>query len=299
MGRMIFAIAFLSLLSAPLFAQAIPGRDLLRFPIGSMDRAPALGSGLGDGFGNPAAVAVLDTATMHVGIAALQTASQQGVTMQLGALAARLPERIVLTASFARAAVSGLVRTETDPQSLGDEIAYGTQLYSVGMAKRIVGPIALGAALRYRRGELDVSTRGELGADFGVLASHLPIRDLSIGVGTFLWRPGRSLDQSTAINIAGDIRLAGATALREMRGGYSSSAIVSGAREEFIFLHGRYGIWEGRGGLARDIVHGTHPWRTRLGLTVNVAPYAVGIAREENGADLEAIYQFTLSARLR
>jgi hypothetical protein len=299
MRRITFAIAFLTLVSAPLFAQAVPGRDLLRFPIGSMDRAPALGSGLGDGFGNPAGVALMDTAMMHVGIAALQTSSQQGVTIQLGALAARLPERIVLTASFVRAAVSDLVHTDTDPQSLGDEIPYGTQLYSVGMARRFLGPVALGAAVRYRRGELDVSTRGELGADFGILASHLPLRDMSIGAGTFLWRPGRSLDQFTAINLAADLRLAGAVALRELRAGYSSSAIVSGAREEFVFVHGRYGIWEGRGGMARDIVHGTHPWRARLGLTVNVAPYRVGIAREENGAGLEAIYQFTLSARIR
>ena len=299
MRRIIFAIAFLTYVSAPLGAQAVPGRDLLRFPIGSMDRAPALGSGLGDGFGNPASVALLDTAIMHVGIAALQTSSQQGVTIQLGALTARLPERIVLFGSFARASVSDLVRTDTDPQSLGEEIAYGTHVYSVGMAKRIAGPIAMGAALRYRRGELDMSTRGELGADFGILATRLPLRDMSLGAGTFLWRPGRSLDQFTAINLAGDLRVAGTTPLRELRAGYSSSAIVSGAREEFAFLHVRYGIWEGRGGLARDIVHGTHPWRARLGLTVNVAPYRVGIAREENGADLEAIYQFTLSARIR
>ena len=296
---MTFAIAVLALASAPLLAQPVPGRDLLRFPIGSMDRARALGSGLGDGFGNPATVALLDTAMMHIGIAGLQTSSQQGVTVQLGALVARLPEQFVLSASFARASVADLVRTDTDPQSLGAEIAYGTQLFSFGVAKRIVGPFAMGAAVRYRTGELDVTNRGELGADFGLLATRLPLRDMSLGVGTFLWRPGRSLDQFTAINAAGDLRVAGTRPLRELRVGYSSSAIRRGAREEFVFAHGRYGIWEGRGGVARDIVHGTHPWRTRLGLTVTVAPYAVGIAREENGAGLEAIYQFTLSARVR
>ena len=294
-----FAIASLSLVSAPLAAQAVPGRDLLRFPIGSMDRPRALGSGLGDGFGNPATVALLDTTRVHAGIAALQTSTQQGVTMQLGAVAIRLPERFMLSASFARASVADLVRTDTDPQSLGDEIAYGTQVYSLGMARRIAGPVSVGAAVRYRRGEIDLTRRGELGADFGILATHLPLRDISLGVGTFLWRPGRSLDQFTAVNVAGDLRVAGRTALRELRGGYSVSKIVSGAREEFVFLHGRYGIWEGRGGVARDVVHGSQPWRTRLGVTVNVEPYAVGIAREENGGGLEPIYQFTLSARLR
>ena len=295
---MTFAIVSLSLIVAPLPAQPVPGRDLLRFPLGTMDRAPALGSALGDGLGNPASVALLDSMTLHVGIAAVQTSSQQGVTLQLGAFVARLPEDFLVSASFARAAVSDLVRTETDPQSLGEDIPYATQLVSVGVAKRI-GYLSGGASLRYRRGELDMNTQGELGADFGVLASGLPLRDLSVGVASFLWRPGRSPDQFTAINIAGDVRLAGSSALRQLRAGYSSSAIVSGAREEFAFAHARYGIWEGRAGLARDIVHGTQPWRTRLGITVHVAPYAVGIAREENGAGLDAIYQFTLSARLR
>jgi hypothetical protein len=294
-----FALASFSLVSAPLDAQPVPGRDLLRFPIGSMDRARALGSGLGDGFGNPATVALNDSTRMHAGIAALQTSTQQGVTMQLGAITLRLPERFVLSVSFARASVADLVRTDTDPQSLGDEIAYGTQVYSVGMARRVLGPVSAGAALRYRRGEIDLARGGEMGADFGILATHLPLRDISLGVGTFLWRPGRSLDQFTAVNVAGDFRIAGANAVRELRGGYSVSKIVSGAREEFVFLHGRYGIWEGRGGVARDVVHGSQPWRTRLGLAVDVDPYSVGIAREENGAGLEPIYQFTLSARIR
>jgi hypothetical protein len=298
MRRMTFAIALLLLPAAPLLSQTVPGRDLLRFPLGTMDRAPALGSALGDGLGNPASVALLDTLALHVGIAAIQTSSQQGVTLQLGAIAARLPEGFVVTGSFARAAVADLVRTETDPQSVGEDIPYATQLLSLGLAKRL-GPLLAGAALRYRRGEIDVNTRGELGADFGLLATGLPLRDLSVGVGTFLWRPGRSLDQFTAINVAADVRLAGHSAIRQVRAGYSSSAIVSGAREEFAFAHARYGIWEGRAGIARDLVHGNQPWRTRLGITVHVAPYAVGIAREENGADLDAIYQFTLSARLR
>lgn len=299
MRRMAFALPFLALSTAPLPAQSVPGRDLLRFPIGTMDRAAALGSGLADGLGNPSAVALLDTARLHVGIAALQTSTQQGVTVQLAALGVRLPERVMLTMSFVRAAVSDIVRTETDPQSIGAEIPYNTQLLSIGVAKRIAGVLSAGAAVRYRRGELDETSRGELGSDIGLVATHIPFRDMSLGVATFLWRPARALEQHTAVNIAGDLRVAGSSITRELRTGYSSSAIVSGAREEYLFLQGRYGIWEGRAGLTRDIVHGTQPWRTRLGLTVHVAPYAVGIAREENGAQLEPIYQFTLAARLR
>ncbi|HUF29873.1 MAG TPA: hypothetical protein VMM77_04345 [Gemmatimonadaceae bacterium] len=299
MRRMTFAALSFFLLPAPLMTQPVPGRDLLRFPLGTMDRAVALGSGLGDGLGNPATVAMLDTGAMHVGISALQTSSQQGVTVQLGTVAVRLPRQIVFTTSFARASVSDLVRTETDPQSIGTEIPYATQLLSVGVARRIAGPISAGAALRYRRGELDLDKQGELGADVGLFANHLPLRDLSVGVATFLWRPGRSLEQHTAINMAADVRIAGSTITRELRAGYSSSAIVDWAREEFVFVHGRHGIWEGRGGLTRDVVHGAQPWRQRLGLTVYVAPYSVGIAREENGAGLEPIYQLTLAARLR
>jgi hypothetical protein len=299
MRRMTFALPFLALFAARLPGQSVHGRDLLRFPIGTMDRPAALGSGLADGLGNPAAVALLDTARLHVGIAALQTSTQQGVTVQLAAVGLRLPQHVMLTASFVRAAVSDLVRTETDPQSIGEEIPYGTQLVSVGVAKRVTGPLSAGAALRYRRGELDQDARGELGADVGLVATHLPFRDMSLGVATFLWRPSRSLEQYTAINAAGDLRVAGSAPTRQLRAGYATSAIVSGAREEYLFVQGRYGIWEGRAGMARDVVHGTQPWRTRMGLTVHVAPYAVGIAREENGAQLEPIYQFTLAARLR
>ncbi|HSJ63848.1 MAG TPA: hypothetical protein VK922_08065 [Gemmatimonadaceae bacterium] len=298
MRRMTFAILSLFLLGVPLRAQPVPGRDLLRFPLGTMDRAPALGSALGEGLGNPASIALLDTLRVHAGIAAVQTSPEQGVTLQVGAVTVRLPEGFVVTASFARATVTDLVHTQTDPQSIGGDIPYSTQLVSTGLARRI-GFLSAGAALRYRRGHVDLRTDDELGADFGLLASGLPLRDLSIGVGTFLWRPGRSLDQFTAINAAADLRIAGNSAIRQLRAGYSSAKIVSGAREEFIFTHARYGIWEGRAGLARDHVHGPQFWRTRLGITVHVAPYAVGIAREENGAGLDAIYQFTLSARLR
>jgi hypothetical protein len=299
MRRMTFALALQFLFAAPLFAQPVPGRDLLRFPLATMDRAPALGSSLGDGLGNPATAALLDTAVLHVGIAAVQTSSQQGVTVQLASLSGRLPEDFVLTGSFVRASVSDLVRTETDPQSLGEHIPYGTNLVSVGVARRFGRILSAGVALRYRRGEIDVDARSELNADFGVLATGIPLRDLSVGIGSFLWRPGRSLDRFTALNAAADLRVAGDSVTRQLRAGYSHSSIVSGAREEFVFTHGRLGIWEARAGLARDVVHGAQPWRSRLGITVHVAPYAVGIAREENGADLQAIYQFTLSARLR
>lgn len=296
---MAFALTLVAGFAAPALAQRVAGRELLRFPLGTLDRGAALGSGLGDGLGNPASIAGDDTLGLHVGIAALQTSSQQGVTVQLGAVATRLPRGVFLSASFARAAVADLVRTETDPQSLGGEIPYGTQLYSLALAGRPVGPLHLGGAVRYRHGFLDEDSRGEFGVDVGLLLAPLPVRDLRIGVATFLWRPGRDLEQHTALNVAADARVAGSDPRRELRAGYASSAIADGPREEFVYAHARHGIWEGRAGAARDIVHGRHAWRSRLGLTVHVAPYAVGVAREENGAGLEAIYQFTLSARLR
>ena len=252
-------------------AQPVPGRDLLRFPLGTMDHAPALPTLVGDGLGNPAAIALVGADRARVGIAALQTPADQGVSAALLAAAAQLPHNLTVGVSVARVTVSDLFRTESDPQTISD-IPYGTTLYSATVARLNARRVLAGLAVRYRDGQVDGERRGAFGLDGGVLLQHLPILDATVGAGTFLWQPGGSGGASGAggagavVNMAADLRILGRRELRELRGGYS--LLVDGRyREHFIFGTARVGIWEGRAGAARADAYGarsttsaaTHP----------------------------------------
>ncbi|HEU4566350.1 MAG TPA: hypothetical protein VFS05_16925 [Gemmatimonadaceae bacterium] len=285
--------------AATAHAQLVPARDLFRFPLGSMDRAPALGASVGDGLGNPAAVALPVGARALAGAAALQTPGDIGVRGQLLAAAGALPGGLTVALSLAHLSVDDLVRTETDPQTVGDEIPYSTSLYSVAVARRNARHVSTGLALRYRQGRLDDVNEGAFYVDGGVFAEHLPFRDASLGAATFLWRPGHTDEEPLTVNLAADLRVLGPDDAHQLRAGYSLSVLGPHRREHFGFGVVRYGIWEGRAGLAKAEEYGGQPWRTRLGLLVDYAPYAVGVAREENGAGLGASYQFTLRATIR
>jgi hypothetical protein len=297
-----WALAMIALTAAPAGgarAQAAPARDLLRFPLGTMDRAPALGSAVGDGLGNPAAILLDSTERLRVGVAALQTPAEQGVSGRLVAAVGEIGEWLTVGLSVASLGVDDLVRTETDPQAVSDDFRYRTTVYSLAIARRNTRHIAAGVAARFRTGELDRRSEGELGVDAGVIGRHLPFRDATIGAATFLWRPGSADDEDALVNLAADLRVLGSDPRRELRAGYSISDAAAREREHFVFGASRYGPWEARAGAVRADAYGGQHWRTRLGIAVHYAPYAVGLAREENGAGLGAMYQFTLRATFR
>lgn len=281
-------------------AQRVPGGDLLRFPLGHLDRAAALESAVGDGLGNPAAIALDSGERARAGAAALQTPAEQGVRGALITGAFALPSELTIGVTAARLWVDDLARTETDPQTVGDPIPYGTTLFSMGVARRTGRRIVSGIALRYRHGELDERRAGAFGVDAGVIARNLPFRDASVGAASFLWHPGGADGDPVTLNLATDLRVLGTGEAKQLRAGYAFSATGSQLREHTGTATGRWGMWEGRVGLGRADAYGAwEPWRTRLGILVHYAPYVVGVAREENGAGLSAIYQFSLKATLR
>ncbi len=280
-------------------AQQVPGRDLLQFPLGTIDRAAALPGGIGDGLGNPATIALDSAEWLRAGVAALRTPSDQGVSVQLAAVAIALPGRLTVGAAVVRASVSDLLRTETDPRTIGREIPYSTVVYSITVARRHTQHFTAGLAVRYRHGELDDERRGAFGLDGGLVAQHLAFRDASIGAATFLWRPANADEERTTVNVGGDLRLLGRDAAHQLRAGYSLAATAWEDREDFVFVAGRHGAWEARAGMVRTTVFGGQQWRMRLGVRVHYAEYMAGVAREENGAGLSPIYQFTLSSTLR
>lgn len=277
-----------------LAAQWVPGRDLLDFPIGNLAEAPALASRARIGLWNPAAIAGREAARLSVGVAALTTPRDQGVSAQLLGGALRVPRGAIVGISVARASVSDLLRTDEDPRSLG-ELRYETTLVSALLARRSGEHLATGLAVRYRSGQLSGTRRSAVAIDGGVLLDGLGRRDARVAATTFLWSPANQ-DERPTYTGAADLRLAGVDSSGELRGGYSFSSTERSAREHFVFASGRHGIWEGRGGVARSESFGEARWRLRLGVGVYYSRYAVAVAREENGADLGAIYQFSLSS---
>ncbi|MEJ7809254.1 MAG: hypothetical protein WKG32_02455 [Gemmatimonadaceae bacterium] len=280
-------------LSSP--AQVVPGRDLLRFPIGTMDRAAALAGGLSSGLGNPASIALLGQNRVRIGASALQTPADLGVTVQALTGAVALPGRLTVGGSVVRASVRDIFRTETDPQTLGGQIPYGTMLYSAAVTREHTAWLVGGLALRYRTGEADGIRRSALGLDAGALIHGVTAHDLSLGVATFLWRPGNSDGEAATVNLAADLRVAGADSVKELRAGYALAAGEHSQREHFAVGSARYGLWEGRGGFVVTQIYGERDWRGRVGFLFHYRPYAVGLAREGGRAGLPPTYQFTLT----
>lgn len=294
MWRLIFAITLGS--SAPVAAaQDVPGRDLLDFPIGALAEPVTMARLAGDGLHNPATIVLPERARLRFSAVALTTPADQGVGAQLLAAAGRIPGDLTVGLSIARAEVDEILRTQSDPQTIGQEVAYSTTLMSASVAQRRNG-FSLGISARYRLGQADRLSRGAFLLDGGIVAHRLFGRDLNAGFSSFLWRPGDADRERTALSAAADAKVAGPDSVRQARLGYAITVLAAQETEHYGYAAGRYGRWEGRVGVARQQVYDVHDWRLRLGLGLRYARYVIGIAREENGAGLPPYYQFALSA---
>ncbi|WP_353264966.1 hypothetical protein [Gemmatimonas sp.] len=279
-------------------AQPVPARDLWEFPLGALFEPPALASEPGAGLWNPATIAVPKGERMRIGVASLATGNAQGVDGQLLAAAWRRASGATIGVSLARAAVGGLVRTDSDPQSVGT-IAYNTTLVSLTASRELVPHLTAGAAIRWRNGQSDQLSRNAVAADFGAVLHDLPWRDARVALSSFLWRPGREIEDRPSVMAAADLRLIGVSRIREVRLGYSENAVNRGARERGPFVSGRFGLVEGRAGVMRTSAGAASITRMRTGLALYFARYVVGVAREEGLAGLGPVYQFTLSSLIK
>jgi hypothetical protein len=279
-------------------AQRVPGRELLQFPLGTLDRAAALGSGIGDGLGNPATIVLPESDRARLGIGSLQTSDEQGVTIYLAGAALNLPRRFTAGLSVVRATVDDIYRTGTDPTAIGSQIEYNTTVYSASIARQNGGRVSTGVSVRYRTGEIDRANGAAIGVDGGVLIRHIPFADASVGVATFLWRPANGEDERTSLNVAGDLRLMGSER-RGARAGYGLTITEGRERDHFGYAVGRYGRWEGIVGALYSETYGSSSWRNRLGVRLNYGEYLVGVARESQDAGFSATYQFTLAMTIR
>jgi hypothetical protein len=295
-------IAFASLWLAPAAglsqSRLIPGRDLLEFPVGLAAESSALGDQTGMGLWNPATALLPPGARWRLAAASMSAPADVAVSAQAGSVAGSW-RGSTFAFTVARAAVAGLSRTESDPQSIGDDVEYSTIVVSAIAASRLSSHVVAGVALRSRTGRLDDIKRTGVALDAGFIADHLGDRDVRLGASTFLFSPVGGNRDRPAYAVGADVRVVGPDSAHAVRAGYDARLTPGLSTEQFLFAEGRWGRWEIRGGPAHTEIYGAGSWRLRLGLAVHHAGYAIGVAREESANGIAATYQFTLSSVLK
>lgn len=281
--------------ASKLSAQAVPARDLWEFPLGAVYEPAALAVEPGVGLWNPATMALKASDRIRLGVASLAAGSDQGVDGQLFGATYRRASGTSLGVSVARASVTGLLRTDSDPQTIGD-IPYNSMMLSIGAAREVIPHVTAGVAVRYRSGRSDVDKGRAIAADLGVVVDDLPWNHARVALSSFLWRPGREIQDRPALLMAADARVLGPLAMREARLGYSYNGVNRGAHEQGPYLSGRLDRLEGRAGWFQTSAGARSVSRIRSGLSFHYGRYVVGLAREEGAAGLSPVYQFSLSS---
>ena len=127
----------------------------------------------------------------------------------------------------------------------------------------------------------------------------LPLRNARVALSSFLWRPGREIEDRPAIVAAADLRVVGTSRERQTRLGYTLHGVNRGAREQGGFVSTRVDRLEVRAAYLVTDAGARSAERLRTGLTLFYARFAVGIGREEGVSGLGPVYQFTLRSLLR
>lgn len=280
-----------------LSAQPVPARELWEFPLGAVLEPAALATEPGAGFWNPAASALGVRDRFRFGVASLTTATDQSVDGQLLSAAWRRHTGTTFGVSVARSGIAGILRTDTDPTGMGD-VPYSTLLVSVTGAREILPHVTGGVAARWREGRVDADVRHAVAADLGIVVHDLPWRNARVALSSFLWRPGREIEDRPAMLAAADARVVG-DSIRELRVGYSHNGVNRGAQERGVFLGSRVDRLEARAAYLRTETGGRSVSRVRSGLALHYNRFVVGVAREEGASGLGPLYQFTLSSILR
>jgi hypothetical protein len=298
MRRIVFTL--LTIAPAAAWGQTgeIPGRDLLTFPIGLTAEAPALGTATGAGLWNPATLLLPEGSHWRLSAAAMNAPTDIAVAAQLFSVAGDWRGTTV-GLSVTRADVSDILRTDTDPTSIGNPVPYSTTVISLAAARRLAPHLIVGAAVRERTGSLDDVNRSGLSVDAGAVAEHLTGLDLRVGASTFLMSPGGAGAERPSWLFGADGRVAGPDSTHTVRVGYSLQIAQSLFTEHYLYVSGRWSAWEVRGGPVHTDIFGDSSVRVRLGILLHYSGYQVGIAREDGVNGLAPTYQFSLSSLLK
>jgi hypothetical protein len=293
MSRFTFAVLACCCIPAAAAAQQVPGRDLLEFPLGLLAEAPALSTQMIGGLWNPANSALVRGQRAAFAFTGLTTPQEQGVRLEMVGASYQVRPALTATLSFAQASVADILKTSTDPQSLGGEISYGTMLLSAGVSTQRRN-VSLGAAARYRWGSLDTDHSGVLGVDAGAVVDRVAGTPLRLGVSSFLFSPSSRSDDASLL-AAADVPLLRRDTALVVRGGYSINQTRHRGREDYVFATSAYEQLDLSAGVSRALVFGNVNTRLRLGFGLRYAGYHIAIAREDGSAGFSASYQFLFS----
>jgi hypothetical protein len=291
MSRFIFAAMGSIILAGPAATQQVPGRDLFEFPLGLLAEPAALSTQMTASLWNPAAGQLPPGRRAAIGVAELYSPQEQGVRLGMVGAAYAVRPAVTVTASVASAWVTDLIRTETDPQSLGEEIPYASTLYSLGVSAEKRGVI-VGLATRYRSGTADVANAGMVALDGGVLVDRVAGTPLRIAASTFLFRPSHPNNEAS-YQLGADIPLPlfALDSVASLRAGYAYDLMGPRGHEGYTFALGRYRQLDLSAGVAHATAYGNSDLRWRLGCGLHYAGYTVAIGREDGAAGLGATYQ--------
>ncbi len=292
MSRFIFAALGSIVLAGSAASQQVPGRDLFEFPLGLLAEPAALSSQMPATLWNPAAAKLPASRRAAFGIAELFSPQEQGVRSSMFGASYALRPDITATASIASARVADLLRTETDPQSLGGEIPYSSTLLSLGVAGAKHG-VTLGFAARYRSGAADEDRAGTLALDGGAVVDGVAGFPLRLAASTFLFKPSRHNDDAS-YQLAADVPVFTIDTTAALRAGYAANFMGIRGREGYGYAIGRYRRLDLSAGVARANAFGSTELRWRFGAGLHYAGYTVAIGREDGGAGLGASYQILL-----
>lgn len=285
--------ALLAVVAAGAHAQSVPGRDLLGHGLGLTAEGAALAEGAGAGFWNPATAFLPPDMRGRVGAAALNAPIDLSFSAQIVHLAMSFSSLGTVSASVSHAAVSDLIRTDTDPQSIGSDIAYRTIVVSAGLARRLRPHVVGGAAIRWHWGEADQESGNALATDVGVVFDQLTKYDGRIALSTFLVGPGA--DDAPALTAAADARVAhGPDTAWAVRAGYGFASTRDATTEHYPYVEARYDRLSVRGGPVFVSGYGNSQQRLRLGVNLRQNGFTVGIAREDNAGGLNPTYHLSV-----
>ncbi len=297
MSRLIFAALTSLAFVRSAAAQRVAGRDLLDFPIGLLADAPALSTQMTGSLWNPAASALTPSTRGAFGLAGLTTPQEQGVKLDMIAGSYAVRPNLTATISAAQASVTDILRTDTDPTSLGGEIPYGTTLISAGAAE-VRGNVAFGLTARFRSGVSDADHASELGLDGGVIVDHVAGTPIRVAASTFLFSPWR-MSEAPTFMFAADVPLMRRDTTFSLRGGYSISHTSSREDERYVFATSSYRLLDLSAGFARTTEFGNVDKRWRLGCGIRYALYRIAIAREDGAAGVGGSFQFLFTRTIR
>ncbi|MFI5208163.1 MAG: hypothetical protein ACHQU8_04070 [Gemmatimonadales bacterium] len=241
------------------------------------------------------AVSLGEHERLRVGVEAINSPSEIGVSGGLIAVSTHVAHVGVVSLGYGRLEVADITLTETSPEAIGT-IAVYNQAVSIGVSGNVAPGLVGGVALRYLSGELGPTTRSQLGVDFGAQYATTHFR---LGGATRFFDP--------------TLRAAGDAASYNLGAEYGSSPFDAWGAHARVLL--RYGLTTAPdenvehlltagiavGDLALDAgasaenASGDSVLRSRLALAIGSGPFRIQIGRDGGVNGFGATYRFGLT----